>query len=41
MTARKELIAAISERYRVAPKVDKVRTLDEFALCAWLCTRPL
>lgn len=31
MTTRKELIAAVGERYRAAPKIDKVRILDEFA----------
>lgn len=31
MTTRKELIAAIRERYRVAPKADKAKILDEFS----------
>jgi hypothetical protein len=31
MTTRRELIAAVGERYRAAPKVDKVKILDEFA----------
>ena len=30
MKTSKELIAAVGERYRAAPKVDKVRILDEF-----------
>jgi hypothetical protein len=30
MTTRKELIAAIGERYRAAPKADKAKILDEF-----------
>jgi hypothetical protein len=31
MTTRKELIAALGERSRGAPKTDKARILDEFA----------
>lgn len=31
MTTRKELIAALGERYRAAPKADKVKILDEFS----------
>ncbi|MFC3110960.1 transposase family protein [Undibacterium arcticum] len=31
MTTRKELIAAIGDRYRTAPKADKAKILDEFS----------
>jgi hypothetical protein len=31
MTTRKELIAAIGERYRAAPKAEKAKILDEFS----------